>query len=133
MHEPLWSVPSSWFHCRGAKKQFHIYFGNLKPEDPHHTLLRLKRGRDALPCITICLRISSAYALRVSWPACILATVISPDSSKVQSPSTCLRCRRSDIKSVRGTNVYAAVAHSCRSVRPTLSLSLAARHNAGAE
>ena len=55
--------------------------------------------------------------------ACSYGTAITSVSSRpISQRLVKALCRRSDIKSVERTNVDAAVAHSCRSVRPTLSL-----------
>ena len=71
------------------------------------------------------------FHLHMMQPPCVESgTVISSDSSICNFPTLFkVLCRRSDIKPVPLTNVYSAVPHPCRSVRPTLSLSLAARHN----
>lgn len=76
-----------------------------------------------MPCISICRRISPAFDLPcVVGPHAALARLSLP-FAQGQFPSVLFKvlCRRSDIKSVRRTNVAAAVAHSCRSVPNSFS------------
>lgn len=130
-HAPPWSVPSSWFHCWGAKKQFHIYFGNLKSERSPLTYCYITSEKRSVPEYLFVCR----FHLHNRPPMCVVAPP--PPHAHGTVPSVSLRSCTDGVTSspLEWTNVYAAVAHSCRSVQPTLSFDFqpqGTRYTAGA-